>query len=131
MQRSDTAELHSFVKASIAYMGIMAGFAVLGLVFYVIAAMGEAAESALIPPMMYYAAMSYYVALAGASVMTVWLLKNGRRVGAYIAFALLAVSLLAPVDSQAFNGMFTVIYWFAIPNAVVGALLLKAFRTLR
>ncbi|WP_415280691.1 hypothetical protein [Candidatus Nitrososphaera sp. FF02] len=130
MQDSAT-ELHTFVKLAIAYIGIMTGFAVLGLVFYVIAARGEAAGSVPIAPMMYYAAVSYYVALAGASVMTVWLLKNGRRAGAYLTFALLTVSLLAPVNSPAFGGMFTVIYWFAIPNAAVGLLLLKAARTLR
>ncbi len=131
MQRNDAAELHPFVKLAIAYSGIMAGFAVLGLVFYVIAARGEATGSALVPPMTYYLAVSYYVALAGASIMTVWLLKNGRRAGAYLAFAILAVSVLAPVLSQAPDGAFSVIYWFAIPNAVVGAMLLKAFGTLR
>lgn len=124
MQRSDTAELHSFVKAGIAYMGIMAGFAVLGLAFYVIAARGEAVGSSLVPPEMYYASVAYYVMLAGASVFAVWLLKNGRRAGAYLAFAILGISL--------FEGSgFTVVYWFAIPNAAVGILLLKAIKTLR
>ena len=130
MQRSDTAGLHPFVKAGIAYMGIMAGFAVLGLTFYVIAASVEAPGPLPPPPMMYYAAVSYYVAVVAMSVATVWLLKNGRRTGAYVAFATLAVSLLAPSNGLAFGG-FTIIYWFAIPNAAVGLLLLKAYKTLR
>jgi hypothetical protein len=131
VQRSDAAELHPFVKLAIAYGGIIAGFAVLGLTFYVITAQGEAAGSTLVPPMTYYLAVSYYVALAGASIMTVWLLKNGRRAGAFLAFAILFISVLAPVRSQTPDGAFSVIYWFAIPNAAVGALLLKAFGTLR
>jgi hypothetical protein len=129
VQRSDTAELHPFVKAGIAYMGIMAGFAVLGLTFYVIVARGEAAGSSLIPPEAYYPTIAYYAALAGVSVLAVWLLKNGRRIGAYLAFAILAISVLAPVQSS--SGGFTIIYWFAIPNAAVGLLLLKAIKTLR
>ncbi len=131
MQRSDTAELHSFVKAAIAYMGIMAGLAVLGLTFYTIAARGEAVGSSIVPPEMYYTGIAYYVMLASASVFAVWLLKNGRRVGAYLVFAILAVSVFAPVRSSALENSFTIIYWFAIPNAAVGALLLKAIKTLR
>ena len=131
MQRSDTAELHPFVKAGIAYMGIMAGFAVLGLTFYVIAARGEAVGSSLVPPETYYTSIAYYIMLASASVFAVWLLKNGRRVGAYLAFAILSISVLAPVRSPALDNLFTIVYWFAIPNAAVGLLLLKAYKTLR
>lgn len=123
MQHSDTTELHPFVKASIAYMGIMAGFAVLGLTFYVVAARGEAVGSSIVPPEMYYTSVAYYVMLAGASVFAVWLLKSGRRVGAYLAFAILGISLLE-------GSGFAVVYWFAIPNAAVGILLLKAYKTL-
>ncbi|HEX9677508.1 hypothetical protein [Nitrososphaera sp.] len=53
------------------------------------------------------------------------------RMGAYLAFAALAISILAPVDNQTPNVSFNIIYWFMIPNAVVGILLLKAVKTLR
>ena len=129
MQCSDTIELHLFVKAGMAYMGIMAGFAVLGLMFYVIAARGEAVGSSLVPPETYYTSIAYYVMLASTSVFAVWLLKNGKRAGAYLAFAILSISVLAPICGPALDG-FTIIYWFAIPNAAVGLLLLKAYRTL-
>jgi hypothetical protein len=103
-------------------MGIMAGFAVLGLTFYVIVVGGQAQVSALVTSVS-------YVALAAASITAVWLLKNGRRIGAYLAFAILSISVLAPVQSS--SGGFTIIYWFAIPNAAVGILLLKTIKTLR
>jgi hypothetical protein len=130
VQRSDTSELHLFVKAGMAYMGIMAGFAVLGLTFYAIVARGEAMGSSSVPAEAYYATMLYYAALASASVLAIWLLKNGRRAGAYLVFAILSISVLAPVRGSALDG-FTIIYWFAIPNVAVSLLLLKAIRTLR
>ncbi|HEY7507624.1 MAG TPA: hypothetical protein VH677_00720, partial [Nitrososphaera sp.] len=81
MQHSNTStELHPFVKLTIAYAGIMAGFAVLGLAFYVTA---STAGSVGAPRVMQFPAVSYYVALAGMSVVALWLLKNGRRAGAY------------------------------------------------
>jgi hypothetical protein len=128
LQHSNTStELHPFVKLTIAYAGIMAGFAVLGLAFYVTA---STAGSVGAPRVMQFPAVSYYVALAGMSVVALWLLKNGRRAGAYVAFAALAISVFAPISGPAYDS-FTIVYWFAIPNAAVGVLLLKAFRTLR
>lgn len=124
MQRSDAAELHSFVKAGIAYMGIMAGLAVLGLAFYAIASAVEAPGHVPVPQAEYYLTVLYYVLLAGVSIGAVWLLAKGSRAGAYTAFASLAISVLAPVNSQS-------AYWIAIPNVAVGLLLLKAFKTLR
>lgn len=124
MQRSDTTELHSFVKLAIAYMGIMAGLAVLGLAFYAIASTGEAPGSVPVPQAEYYLTISYYVMLVGASLGALALLAKGVRTGAYLAFASLAISVLAPIDGQSAN-------WIAIPNVVVGLLLLKAIKTLR
>lgn len=133
MQNSNTvtAELHPFAKAAIAYMGIMAGLAVLGLVFYAIASTGEAEDSVPVPPSAYYQTILYFVSLTGLSLGALMLLAKGIRVGAYLTFAALAISVLAPIDNQTQNAAFNIIYWFAIPNAAVGILLLKAIRTLR
>lgn len=127
---SALAELHPFVKAAIAYVGIMAGLAVLGLIFYAIASTGEAAGSVPVPQAAYYQTILYFVSLTGLSLGAVVLLAKGMRMGAYLAFAVLAASILAPVSNQTPNTAFNIVYWFAIPNAVVGLLLLKAVKTL-
>lgn len=124
-------ELHPFAKMSIAYMGIMAGLAVLGLTFYATASTGEAAGSIPVPPAVYYQSILYFVSLTGLSLGAVVLLAKGIRIGAYLTFAALAISVLAPVASQTGNAAFNIIYWFTIPNAAVGILLLKAVKTLR
>lgn len=127
-----STQLHPFVKLAIAYVGIVAGLAVIGLVFYVVASQGEAAGSRPAVPQAYYVTVAYYVSLAAASAAAVLLMaKRSRRTGAYLAFAALASSILAPHSSQTAGTPFQVAYWFMIPNAVVGILLMKAVRTLR
>jgi hypothetical protein len=126
-------ELHSFVKLAIGYLGIMAGFAVLGLVFYEIGAReGPAILSAppFVPSDEYAISIAFFWTLIGLSLIGLFALVKNLRIGAYVAFIALVVSLFAPYDKQTGTAPFTIIWWFAIPNAVVGILLLKEFSTL-
>lgn len=127
---SDKPELHSFVKLAIAYLGIMAGFALLGLTFYVVAARGEATGGALEPVSVYYANVGNYLILLVLSILALGLLVKRKRAGAYVAFAALVLSIFAPSLFVTAQSAFGVIWWFAIPNTVVGILLLKSMKTL-
>lgn len=127
---SDTPELHSFVKLAIAYLGIMAGFAILGLTFYVVAARGEASGGALEPASVYYANVSSYIILFVLSLLAPGLLIKRKLAGAYVAFAALVLSIFAPSLLLTGQSAYGVIWWFAIPNSVVGILLLKSIKTL-
>lgn len=127
---SDKHELHSFVKLAIAYLGIMAGFAILGLIFYVVAARGEATGGALEPASVYYANVGNYIILFVLSLLALGLLVKRKRAGAYVAFATFVLSVFAPSLLLTSQSAYGVIWWFAIPNTVVGILLLKAMKTL-
>ena len=127
---SDRPELHSFVKLAIAYLGIMAGFAILGLIFYVVAARGEATSGALEPATVYYANVGNYIILFVLSLLALSLLVKRKRAGAYVAFATFVLSVFAPSLLLTSQSAYGVIWWFAIPNTVVGILLLKAMKTL-
>lgn len=126
----DKPELHSFVKLAIAYLGVMAGFAILGLAFYVIAASGEAQGSGPEPVSVYYPNVGNYIILFALSLAAIGLLVKRKRAGAYVAFAALFLSLFAPSLLLTAQSAFGVIWWFAIPNTVVGVLLLKSMKTL-
>jgi hypothetical protein len=107
----------------------MAGLAILGMGFYAIAARGEAIGSIAISPERYFAIMSFFSLLATISLLGLGKLAKRKRQGIYPAFASLIISLLAPAANQA-PEMFTFTYWLAIPNGVVGILLLKSIKTL-
>lgn len=127
---SDKPELHSFVKLAIAYVGIMAGMASIGLTFYIIAATGEATGSGLVPAGQYYADLVSYALLIFFCLAGLALLVERRRLGAYLVFAALVLSILAPSILISGQAAYNVVWWFAIPNAIVGILLLKSMKTL-
>jgi hypothetical protein len=114
-------------------MGIMSGFAVLGLVFYEIGArQGPAITSVppFVPSEVYAFSIAFFWTLIAISLIGLFTLVKNMRIGAYFVFIALVVSIFAPYDKQTGTAPFTIIWWFAIPNAVVGILLLKAFTTL-
>jgi hypothetical protein len=127
---SDSAELHSFVKLAIAYLGIMAGLAVLGLGFYVAAARVESAGDLPVSADRYYAVIAFYVLLIAVSLAGLARMARRKRDGAYLAFAALVISLFAASPNQVIQSPYIIIWWLAIPNAVVGILLLKSLNTL-
>lgn len=136
MQLSDTAtstsdwgELHSFVKLSIAYVGIVAGLVLLGLLFNVIAARSEVVNSAPLPAKEYYYTIAFFSILIIAPIIGIRLMLKRKRDGAYISFAVLALSVLAPYGPRGDFPIYPV-YWFVIPNATIGILLALKTRTL-
>jgi len=82
-------ELHSFVKLAIGYLGIMAGFAVLGLIFYETGAReGPAITS--VPPFypydVYLISVVFFWTLIALSLVGLFALVKNLRIGAYFAF---------------------------------------------
>ena len=111
----------------------MAGFAVLGLIFYETGAReGPAITS--VPPFypsdVYLISIVFFWTLIALSLVGLFALVKNLRIGAYVAFIVLIFSLFAPYEKQSGAAPFTMIWWFAIPNAIVGILLLRAFKTL-
>jgi hypothetical protein len=121
-------ELPSFVKLAIAYLGIMAGMAAIGLVLYLIASRGEAPGSAPIPQQTLSITILFFTSLVVIPSISLRLLVKRRRVGGYLAFLALGISLFAPYSDPAFH--LTITYWLAIPNAIVGILVWKNLKEL-
>lgn len=120
-----------YTKLTIAYLGIMAGLAVIGLVFYIIASRGGAPGSLPVQVEIYYGTIGFFIALISNSLLGLWQLVRGRRLGAYLAFIALAMSVFAPYSNQRTEAILFPIYWIAIPNMIVSLLLLKSLKTLR
>jgi hypothetical protein len=122
---SDSQELHPFVKLAIAYVGIMAGFATIGLTFYIIATNGDS-----MPANQYYTDVASFAGLIFLSLAGLALLVERKRLGAYFVFAALVFSILAPSILVTGQATYDVVWWFVIPNAIVGILLMKSLKTL-
>jgi hypothetical protein len=122
---TESEELHSFVKLAIAYLGIMAGFSVLGLWFYIAAGLDGP-----IAIILRNEVVTFYLLLFVLSIAALGRLSRRKRDGAYLTFASLALSLFAPSPSEIIRAPYTMNWWLAIPNTVVGILLLKVLRTL-
>lgn len=121
-------ELHSFVKLAIAYLGIMAGLAVLGVVFFAISSQGEAQGSVRPSAEAYNYTMGLYALMIGLSLGGLAALANHLRIGAYLAFLAL-IAWFLPYAAQSLDTL-AAVSWMLIPNGVVGILLLKELKTL-
>src|SRR5690606_31210762 len=89
LSQASDRELHSVVKLAITYLGIMAGFAVLGWVFYEIGAReGPAIVSTppFVPSDVYLISIAYFATLIILSLTGVVALAKNLRIGAYFAF---------------------------------------------
>ncbi|HKU50672.1 MAG TPA: hypothetical protein VJP79_12025 [Nitrososphaera sp.] len=127
---SDGEETHSFVKLAIAYLGLMAGLSILGLGFYVAAARVVSAGDPPAVAAIYNETMVFYLALFSISIAGLARLLKKKQDGAYFAFTSLILSLFAPSPSQIMRAPYTLIWWLAVPNTIVGILLLRAIKTL-
>lgn len=126
-------KIHLFVKVAMGYLATVIGLAILALVFYEFGSReGPAITSAppFLPSEVYAISITFFYTLIALSSIGLLALAKNLGIGAYLAFIVLVVSLFAPYDKQAGTAPFTIIWWFAIPNIVVGVLLLKAFKTL-
>ena len=121
--------LHPFTKLSIAYIGILIGFVIMGIVFYAISSNDRILLYGPVQPTTYYITLTYFFFLLVISGVALWKLTRAKRIGVYFALASLVFSLLAPTSSQSGNP-FQVVYWFAIPNSLIGILLLRSLKHL-
>jgi hypothetical protein len=111
----------------------MAGLAVLGLAFYTIT-MREGMTIMSTPPFapsdVYIITTAFFWTLIALLSIGLFALLKNLRIGEYFAFLALVASLFAPYDNQSETAPLTVVWWLAIPNVMVGTLLLKTFSTL-
>jgi hypothetical protein len=111
----------------------MAGLAVLGLAFYTIT-MREGMTIMSTPPFahsdVYIITTAFFWTLIALLSIGLFALLKNLWIGAYFAFLALVASLFAPYDNQSETATLTVVWWLAIPNVMVGILLLKTFSTL-
>lgn len=122
---NQSKELPSFVKLAMMYMGIMAGLAIIGLVLFLIASRGEALGS--IPRTSESWSISVIIlsSLVFIPLLSLALMTKRIKFGCYLAFVALVISLFAPSPGQIIAQPISFIPWLAIPNTIVGILLLK------
>lgn len=123
---STGAPLHPFAKMAMTYMGLMAAVAVLSLVFYSVNVLDGIKGPLTQLAGASYAAMIIVPALAIAG------LAKGLRIGAYLAFAALALSVLILL-AFTWNPdiRWNVLIPVLVPHAAVGALLARSLPALR
>ena len=128
-----TLELAPLVKLVLTYMGIILSFAVLGLFFYLESLKYNTPYNPEYYADNYPVALSYFAALIIACGLSVVGLAKTRKLGGCSAFAGLIISVFAPYSGgiSASSLSSIVIWWFAIPNAAVGILLLRSWNNLR
>lgn len=127
----DNSELPKFVKAGIAYLGIMAGLAILGLFFYVAASRGESTGSVLVESDAYATTIAFFTILVALSLIGLYGLVKRLRLGVYVALVALVLSMFAPSGGKNLESSFAITWWLGIPNTVVGILLIRSLGKLR
>lgn len=114
---SGDAGLHSFTKLAIAYIGILLGLAVVSVILGVVVTVDNPsnptslAEGNLV---------AYYAVLIPLMLATIELLRRGKKIGAYLAYASMAVH---------YTIYFPTVL-FLITSSIVGVLLWRSFRHL-
>lgn len=110
--------LHPFTKLAIAYIGILLGLTVISVLFAVTIIRDGAS-----PPASYLAV--YYVVLIPLMLIAIDQLRKGKKLGAYLAYASMAVhhSIYFP------DGLYLTLLLGI--SGIVGILLLRSFRHLR
>lgn len=117
------AELHPFVKLAIAYLSIIAGLAAVGLYLYIVSSYARGLQTVQTGP--FVITIIFYSSLLSLSIVSVYGIVNRKKYGEITAFIALGLSILSPAyDQKSVLMSFQIIFWFTIPNAVVGLLLL-------
>src|ERR1700752_4204976 len=87
---SSDSGLHSFTKLAIAYIGIILGITIISVIYgVVITADNPANHNSLVRNGTYL--NLYYVVLIPLMLLTIEMLRRGRKLGAYLAFASMAI----------------------------------------
>ncbi|MCI0560913.1 MAG: hypothetical protein MN733_20705 [Nitrososphaera sp.] len=111
--------LHSFTKLAIAYVGILLGLTVISVLLGAVITFDNGTTPSLQIGYGNYL-IAYYVVLIPLMLITIDQLRRGKKLGAYLAYASMAIhySIYFP----------TVL--FLVTSPVVGILLWRSFRTL-
>lgn len=119
-RNSDDVGIHSFAKMAIAYIGILLGFTIISVILGAVVTFDNRASPISLTGRSDYL-IAYYVVLIPLMLATIELLRRGRKLGAYLAYASMAIhySIYFP----------TVL--FLITSPIVGILLWRSFRYLR
>jgi hypothetical protein len=115
---SDTG-LHSFTKLAIAYIGILLGLTVISVILGAVVAFDSRSNVIYLARGDNYL-VAYYVVLIPLMLATIELLRRGKKLGAYLAYASMAVH---------YSIYFPTIL-FLITSPIVGILLWRSFRYL-
>ncbi|HEV8406017.1 MAG TPA: hypothetical protein VGQ13_08955 [Nitrososphaera sp.] len=116
---SDTG-LHSFTKLAIAYIGILLGLTIISVTLGAVVTLDNRSNPISLTRDNNYL-VAYYVVLIPMMLAAVELLRKGKKLGAYLAFASMAVH---------YSIYFPTIL-FLITSPIVGILLWRSFRYLR
>jgi hypothetical protein len=116
---SDTG-LHSFTKLAIAYIGILLGLTVISVILGAVVTFDNRSNPNSLTRADNYL-VAYYVLLIPLMLVTIEILRRGKKLGAYLAYASMAIH-------------YTIYYptiLFLITSPIVGILLWRSFRYLR
>jgi len=115
---SDT-ELHSFTKLAIAYIGILLGLLVISVLLGAVVIFDNRISRPIQTGSNFL--IAYYAILIPLMLLTIDQLRRGKKLGAYLAYASMAIH---------YSIYFPTIF-FLCTSAVVGILLWRSFRHLR
>lgn len=115
---SDTG-LHSFTKLAIAYIGILLGIAVISVILGAVVTFDNGSNPTSLTRDENYL-VAYYLVLIPLMLATIELLRRGKKLGAYLAYASMAIH---------YSIYFPTIL-FLITSPIVGILLWRSFRHL-
>lgn len=115
---SDTG-LHSFTKLAIAYIGILLGLLVISVLLGAVIIFDNRFSRPILTGSNFL--IAYYAVLIPLMLLTINQLRRGKKLGAYLAYASMAIH---------YSIYFPTIF-FLCTSTVVGILLWRSFRHLR
>jgi len=116
---SSDSGLHSFTKLAIAYIGIILGITIISIIYGVVITVDNPTNPNSLAGYGNYLIL-YYVVLIPLMLLTMEMLRRGKKLGAYLAFASMAIH---------YTIYFPTIL-FLVTSAVVGILLWRSMRYL-
>ncbi|GEM_PF-3728580 len=118
-RNSNDSGIHSFTKLAIAYIGILLGLTIISAILGAVVTIDNLASPTSLGRSGYL--IAYYVVLIPLMLATIELLRKGRKLGAYLAYASMVVHYLIYFP--------TILFLVASP--IVGILLWRSYRYLR
>lgn len=116
---SSDSGLHSFTKLAIAYIGIILGIPIISIIYGVVITVDNPTNPNSLAGYGNYLIL-YYVVLIPLMLLTMEMLRRGKKLGAYLAFASMATHYTIYLPT----------ILFLVTSAVVGILLWRSMRYL-